>query len=98
MQARRRARAHTARDITYLHQYSSVNSIAQTTAWQLQRTNIRVNAICPGLVETAMTAPVFDYARQRGSIDKMGQVNPMGRYGVPEGNFVLYPLYSKLGC
>ncbi|KAH9992642.1 sex determination protein tasselseed-2 [Russula vinacea] len=70
--------------VDYSASKAAVNSIAQTTAWQLQRTNVRVNALCPGLVETAMTAPFFDYARQRGSIDKMGQVNPMGRYGVPE--------------
>jgi hypothetical protein len=75
--------------------YSSVNSIAQTAAWQLQRTDIRVNALCPGLIETAMTAPVFDRARQRGTADKVGQLNPMGRYGVAEGTSLLYPLYSK---
>lgn len=75
--------------------YSSVNSIAQTAAWQLQRTDIRVNALCPGLIETGMTAPVFDRARQRGTADKVGQLNPMGRYGVAEGTSLLYPLYSK---
>jgi hypothetical protein len=69
--------------------YSSVNSIAQTAAWQLQRTDIRVNALCPGLIETAMTAPVFDRARQRGTADKVGQLNPMGRYGVAEGTFFI---------
>ena len=75
--------------------YSSVISIAQTAAWQLQRTDIRVNALCPGLIETGMTAPVFDHARQRGTADKIGQLNPMGRYGVAEGTSLLYPLYSK---
>jgi NAD(P)-dependent dehydrogenase (short-subunit alcohol dehydrogenase family) len=63
----------------------SVISIAQTAAWQLQRTDIRVNALCPGLIETAMTAPVFDHARKRGTGDRVGQLNAMGRYGVPEG-------------
>jgi hypothetical protein len=32
-----------------------------------------------------MTAPVFDRARQRGTFDKVGQLNTMGRYGVAEG-------------
>jgi NAD(P)-dependent dehydrogenase (short-subunit alcohol dehydrogenase family) len=64
---------------------SSVNSIAQTAAWQLQLTNIRVNALCPGLIETGMTAPVFDNARQRGTANKLGQLNPLGRHGVAEG-------------
>lgn len=41
-----------------------------------------------------MTAPVFDRARQRGTADRVGQLNPLGRYGVAEGT-LLYPLYSK---
>ena len=74
--------------------YSSVISIAQTAAWQLQRTDVRVNALSPGLIETAMTAPIFDQALRRGNVDKVGQINPLGRYGLPEGTFVL-SLYSK---
>ena len=73
---------------------SRVISIAQTTAWQLQRTDIRVNALCPGLIETGMTAPLFDQASERGTKDKVGQLNPLGRYGVPEGTPRL--LYMKL--
>lgn len=41
-----------------------------------------------------MTAPVFDNARQRGTGDKIGQINPLGRYGVAEGTSLLYPLCS----
>jgi len=63
---------------------AAVISIAQTAAWQLQRTDIRVNALCPGLIETGMTAPIFDHARKRGTADKVGQLNPMGRYGIAE--------------
>ncbi|KAN0111349.1 sex determination protein tasselseed-2 [Russula decolorans] len=70
--------------IDYSASKAAVNSIAQTAACQLQRTDIRVNALCPGLIETAMTAPVFDHARQRGTADKVGQLNPMGRYGVAQ--------------
>ncbi|KAF8482870.1 sex determination protein tasselseed-2 [Russula ochroleuca] len=70
--------------VDYSASKAAVNSIAQTTAWQLQRTNVRVNALCPGIIETAMTAPVFDRARQRGTVYKIGQINPLGRYGVPE--------------
>ena len=64
--------------------------MAQTSACQLQKTDIRVNAICPGLIETAMTGIMFDYARQRGTISKVGQLNPMGRYGVAEGTTCLW--------
>ena len=63
----------------------SVNSIAQTAVYQLQRTDIRVNTICPGLIETGMTIGVFEPARARGNEGKIGQLNPLGRYGLPQG-------------
>ncbi|KAH9176331.1 sex determination protein tasselseed-2 [Lactarius sanguifluus] len=71
---------------------AAVISIAQSAACQLQRTDIRVNALCPGLIETGMTSPLFDHARKRGTGDKIGQLNPMGRYGVAEevANAVLF--------
>lgn len=62
---------------------AAVNSIAKTSAYQLQKTDIRVNTICPGLIETNMTKGMFDLARQRGTSGKLGQLNPLGRYGVP---------------
>lgn len=62
-----------------------MNSIAQTACYQLQKTDIRVNTICPGLIETGMTSAVFDHARSRGNEGKIGQLNPLARYGLPEG-------------
>jgi NAD(P)-dependent dehydrogenase (short-subunit alcohol dehydrogenase family) len=44
---------------------------------------IRVNAICPGLIETGMTRPMFELARERGSDKKIGQLNPLKRAGQP---------------
>ncbi|KAI9509716.1 sex determination protein tasselseed-2 [Russula earlei] len=70
--------------IDYSASKAAVNSIAQTAAWHLQRTDVRVNALCPGLIETGMTVSVFDQARKRGTADKIGQLNPLGRYGVAE--------------
>ncbi|KAJ6577528.1 hypothetical protein B0H19DRAFT_1207933 [Mycena capillaripes] len=52
-------------------------------ACQLANTNVRYN-ICPGLTETGMTESIFEYARQRGTIGKVGQLNPLGRSGIPE--------------
>lgn len=63
---------------------AAVNSMAQTTAYQLQRTGIRVNTLCPGLIETGMTSDTFEYARSRGTGGKIGQLNPLGRYGIAE--------------
>jgi NAD(P)-dependent dehydrogenase (short-subunit alcohol dehydrogenase family) len=55
--------------------------MAQTMAYQLVGTGIRVNAICPGLIETGMTAGVFEYARSRGTEGRIGQLNPLRRGG-----------------
>lgn len=59
--------------------------MAKTAPYQLRRTDIRVNSICPGLIETGMTQDQFEYAQARGSTAKIGQLNPTGRFGVPEG-------------
>lgn len=70
------------------HPYSAskagVISLVQTTASSLSGTGVRINAICPGLIETGMTKPIFDYAAGRGTTAKLGQINPMQRHGNPE--------------
>lgn len=53
----------------------------QTTACDLGAYNIRVNAICPGLIETGMTQPLFDYARSAGKEGKLGSRCELRRYG-----------------
>lgn len=63
---------------------AGVISLVQTSAQQLAGTGIRVNAICPGLIETGMTKPMFDRARDRGTEAKLGQLNPLRRAGVPD--------------
>jgi hypothetical protein len=73
---------------------TSVISIAKTSPYQLPRTNIRVNSLCPGLTETGMTEPLFEHARERGTTAKIGQLNPMGRPGLVEGECFL----SKVKC
>ena len=45
---------------------------------------MRVNAICPGLTETGMTKPTFDYARDAGKMDRVGRLNPLRRAAQPE--------------
>jgi NAD(P)-dependent dehydrogenase (short-subunit alcohol dehydrogenase family) len=62
---------------------AGVISLVQTSAQQLAGTGVRVNAICPGLIETGMTAPMFDRARERGTEQKLGQLNPLRRAGQP---------------
>ncbi|KAF9263232.1 NAD(P)-binding protein [Marasmius fiardii PR-910] len=70
--------------IDYSASKAAVNSLAKTCAYQLARTGVRVNSICPGIIETGMTSITFDYARQRGTMGKMGQLNPLGRWAIPE--------------
>ena len=62
---------------------AGVISLVQTSADELAGTGIRVNAICPGLIETGMTQPMFDGARAKGKEDKIGQLNPLKRAGHP---------------
>ncbi len=62
---------------------AGVINLVQTTANSLAGTGVRINAICPGLIETGMTRPVFEHARARGTEDRIGQLNPMERYGLP---------------
>ena len=66
---------------SYSASKAAVISLAQTMAYQLAGTGIRVNTICPGLIETGMTSIVFEMARARGTEKKIGQLNPLNRPG-----------------
>jgi NAD(P)-dependent dehydrogenase (short-subunit alcohol dehydrogenase family) len=59
-------------------------NFTQTSACDLGRYDIRVNAVCPGLIETGMTKTVFDLARASGKFDKLGSRCELRRYGRPE--------------
>lgn len=62
---------------------AGVISLVQTTAYSLSGTGVRINAVCPGLIETGMTKPIFDGAKERGTEGKIGQLNPLKRAGQP---------------
>ena len=63
---------------------AGVINLAKVTAQQLSATGVRCNAICPGLTETGMTKPTFDYAKDKGVTDKIGRLNPLRRGAQPE--------------
>lgn len=67
----------------YAASKAGVISLVQTTAYSLSGTGVRINAVCPGLIETGMTRPMFDRAKDRGTTDKIGQLNPLKRAGQP---------------
>jgi NAD(P)-dependent dehydrogenase (short-subunit alcohol dehydrogenase family) len=62
---------------------AGVISLVKTAAQQLATSNVRVNAICPGLIETGMTRFVYDRAREKGVEDRLGHLNPLRRGGQP---------------
>ncbi len=62
---------------------AGVINLVQVSATQLCDSNIRINAICPGLIETGMTKGIYDMARSTGKEDKIGHLNPLKRGGEP---------------
>ena len=62
---------------------AGVINLVQTASQQLSESNVRVNAICPGLIETGMTKPLYDMARAAGQEERLGELNPLRRGGEP---------------
>ncbi|MEA3004618.1 MAG: hypothetical protein QOH81_3406 [Sphingomonadales bacterium] len=63
---------------------AGVINLIKVAATQLAGANIRVNAICPGLIETGMTKGIYDSARAAGKEELIGHLNPMKRGGGPD--------------
>jgi meso-butanediol dehydrogenase/(S,S)-butanediol dehydrogenase/diacetyl reductase len=63
---------------------AAVINFTMTSACDLGEWNVRVNAVCPGLIETGMTAPVFERARAAQKEEKLGSRCELRRYGRPE--------------
>ncbi len=63
---------------------AGVINLVQNAAQQLSGSGVRVNAICPGLIETGMTRPLYDLARSTGREQRLGELNPLNRGGEPE--------------
>ncbi len=78
---------------------AGVVQLTHTLAIELARHKVRVNAVAPGYVMTAMTARHFtgpdgvvDEEKLRETRDRMGRGTPLGRVGEPEdiAHAVLY--------
>jgi NAD(P)-dependent dehydrogenase (short-subunit alcohol dehydrogenase family) len=75
---------HGAGSPAYSASKAGVISLVSLAANNLAGTNVRVNGICPGLIETGMTKPLFERARERGTDDRIGQLNALRRAGQPD--------------
>ncbi len=75
---------HGAGSPAYSASKAGVISLVSLAANNLAGSNVRVNGICPGLIETGMTKPVFDRAKERGTEDRIGQLNALRRPGQPD--------------
>lgn len=65
----------------YVAAKHGVVGLARHGALRWAKAGIRVNAVCPGVIETAMTAPLNSSPEMKEVIDAM---TPMGRMGSPE--------------
>ena len=62
---------------------AGVINLVRVGAQQMAGRNVRVNAICPGLIETGMTQPIYDMVREKGREELIGKLNPLRRGGEP---------------
>lgn len=67
----------------YTASKAGVINLVRIGAEQLTGSNVRCNAICPGLIETGMTEPIYTNVRAKGLEDRIGQLNPLQRGGEP---------------
>lgn len=63
----------------------AVHALTRAMACDHGRDNIRVNAICPGFIDTPMLQSFFGSSGDIDSLkDEVRRIHPIGRYGTPE--------------
>lgn len=70
-----------AGSMDYSASKAAVMSLASTGANAYPGSAIRVNAVCPGMIQTQMTGPVFQLAKDK---SKIGQLCSLRRYAIAE--------------
>ena len=64
-----------------LHQKGALVLLTKTWAIEYAKYKIRVNCVCPGIVETDMTTPYLTTKSER---DMAAAEHPLGRIGTPD--------------
>jgi NAD(P)-dependent dehydrogenase (short-subunit alcohol dehydrogenase family) len=59
-----------------------VVGLTKTGALEYARQRIRVNAVCPGAIETPMLSRIFEKIPRTG--ERMAEIEPVGRLGTPD--------------
>ena len=77
--------ANVGGNISYAASKGAVMSLTRVLALELADQNIRVNAICPGVIDTAMNRRNLEKSTDKESVQqKWKEVTPLGRMGTPE--------------
>ncbi len=69
--------------VSYTAAKAGLINLVRQAAYELSGTNIRINAICPGLIETGMTRHIIDGAKQAGAESMLTKMAPIQRIGQP---------------
>lgn len=68
---------------SYSASKAALINFTQTSACEVGDFNVRINVVCPGLIETGMTQPFFDYAKSAGKEGQVGKYSELRRAATP---------------
>ncbi len=90
--------ANVGGNVSYAASKGAVMSLTRVLAIEYARENIRVNAVCPGVIDTGMNRRNLGLSSDPGEVAaRWLQATPMGRMGTPEevAQTVLYLASSQ---
>ena len=70
-------------NVAYSASKHAVVGITRTAALEYARHGIRVNAVCPAFIQTPMVDDLVAQGGARMSLERLAQMQPMGRIGTP---------------
>ena len=66
----------------YVSSKHGIVGLTKTAALECAKLGIRVNAVCPGAIQTPMIDRIT--GKKRETIEQFTELEPMGRFGIPE--------------